>query len=237
MKLSFSLVLLAAAVGIQAAATPKAASKCIAGSSGKENGDGYNGYCCKYDDDCFESCIKGVCNGPTNTKTATKTTTAAPTSSGTPGTCVAGSAGLGNGDGYKGYCCKSSDDCFESCKSGVCNGPTNTKTATKTTSAVPTSSGTPGACVAGSAGLGNGDGYKGYCCKSSDDCFESCKSGVCNGPTNTKTTAPTSTPTDTDKACKAGYKGLGNGEGPTNACCSDSDDCQESCIDGKCKKA
>ncbi|KAG1102920.1 hypothetical protein G6F42_017294 [Rhizopus arrhizus] len=170
MKLSFSLALLAAAaISVQAAVTPNAASSCVAGSSGLGNGDGYNGYCCKTSDDCFESCVKGVCNGPTKPTKPTKTSTAQPSS--TPGTCTAGSSGLGKGDGYNGYCCKSSDDCFESCVKGVCNGPSNTK-------------------------------------------------------------SPTPVPTGTN--CKPGYKGLGNGEGPANACCDDSDDCQESCISGKC---
>ncbi|KAL7319732.1 hypothetical protein PS15m_002832 [Mucor circinelloides] len=286
MKLSFSLALLAAAaISVQAAVTPNAASSCVAGSSGLGNGDGYNGYCCKTSDDCFDSCVKGVCNGPTKPTKPTKTSTAQPSS--TPGTCTAGSSGLGKGDGYKGYCCKTSDDCFESCVKGVCNGPTKTTTPTKT-STTPTPTGTPGTCTAGSSGLGKGDGYKGYCCKTSDDCFESCVKGVCNGPTKTNTPTKTSTtptptgtsgtctagssglgkgdgykgyccktsddcfescvkgvcngpsntksptPVPTGTNCKPGYKGLGNGEGPANACCDDSDDCQESCISGKC---
>ncbi|CAO3611882.1 unnamed protein product [Mucor fragilis] len=131
--------------------------------------------------------------------------------------CVPGSSGKRNGDGYLGYCCTSSDDCIESCKSGVCNGygePTRT-----TSASPPLSTETMGPCISGVKGKRNGDGYLGYCCSSSDDCVQSCKSGVCNGPRI---------------ACRPGYSGLGNGQGPAAACCTDSDDCQESCINGRC---
>lgn len=139
--------------------------------------------------------------------------------------CVPGSEGKRNGDGYLGYCCTSSDDCRESCKYGMCNGsgqPTRTTTANP-----PASTETMGPCISGVKGKRNGDGYLGYCCSSSDDCVESCKSGVCNGPSK-----PGLPPAGT--ACRAGYSGLGNGQGPAAACCVDSDDCQESCINGRC---
>ncbi|KAL9537670.1 hypothetical protein MBANPS3_011565, partial [Mucor bainieri] len=100
MKLSFSLALLAtAALSVQAAVTPNAAGSCISGSSGKNNGDGFKGYCCVASDDCLESCVKGVCNGPAP---PTKTSST-PVPTGTPGTCIKGSSGLGDGSGYKGY--------------------------------------------------------------------------------------------------------------------------------------
>ncbi|CAO3630179.1 unnamed protein product [Mucor fragilis] len=227
MKLSFSLALLAAAaLSVQAAVTPNAAGKCISGSSGKNNGDGYNGFCCKSSDDCFESCLKGVCNGPSK---PTKTTTV-PTSTETPGTCIKGSAGLGEGDGYKGYCCESSDDCFDACIKGVCNGPAPP---TKTTT-VPTSTVTPGTCIKGSAGLGQGDGYKGYCCESSDDCFNSCKSGVCDGPVAPTKTTTVPTSTVTPGTCIKGSAGLGQGDGYKGYCCESSDDCFNSCKSGVC---
>lgn len=141
MKLSLSIFLLAAAaLQVQAAANPihAAAAKCISGSAGKGNGDGYKGFCCKNSDDCFESCVSGVCNGPTQpTKTSTSP---APT-----GTCAAGSSGKGKGDGYNGFCCKSSDDCVDTCVKGICNGPTkpgSSTTTTTTTTATTTTTGT-----------------------------------------------------------------------------------------------
>ncbi|KAI9279613.1 hypothetical protein BY458DRAFT_502303 [Sporodiniella umbellata] len=221
MKLSFSILLLAAAMQVQCAVTPNAASKCISGSFGKNNGDGYKNYCCKNSDDCRDTCVKGVCNGPVNTKTVTTTTAPKPTT--TP-TCTEGSKGLKNGDGYKGYCCKNSDDCRDTCVKGVCNGPVNTKTVTTTTAPKPTTTPT---CTEGSKGLKNGDGYKGDCCKTNDDCTESCVNGVCNGPVN---------PNPKPSECLPGYKGKDNGKGPFNACCESSDDCKEACVKGRCTK-
>ncbi|CAO3692131.1 hypothetical protein G6F70_008784 [Rhizopus microsporus] len=234
MKLSLSIFLLAAAaLQVQAAANPvhAAAAKCISGSAGKGNGDGYKGFCCKTSDDCFESCVSGVCNGPTK---PTKTTT----SSAPAPSCIAGSKGLGNGDGYKGYCCENSDDCINSCVSGICNGPTKPTQSSGTKTA--TSPAPTGTCTAGSKGKGNGDGYKGYCCKNSDDCIDTCVKGVCNGPTKpgsptTTTTTATSTSTSGPKpTCAAGSYGLGNGDGYKGDCCKNSDDCVNSCVNGVC---
>ncbi|KAL9543264.1 hypothetical protein MBANPS3_008189 [Mucor bainieri] len=134
-------------------------------------------------------------------------------------TCISGSSGLGKGNGYNGYCCKTSNDCWESCKSGVCNGPV---LSSKTTSP-PLSTETQGDCKLGSFAGGKGDGYLGYCCYDSNDCVESCKGGICNGPRK-----PNDPPSSS--ACRAGYAGLKNGQGPASACCWDSDDCQESCV-------
>ncbi|CAO3610932.1 unnamed protein product [Mucor hiemalis] len=155
---------------------------CTPGSSGLGNGDGYNGACCKDQSDCWDDCIKGTCNGPINT--ATKTSTATATATSTPGSCTPGSSGLGNGDGYNGACCKDQSDCWDDCIKGTCNGPVNTKTATatKTTTkkTTTTKTKTPTAsCIAGSRGKKKGDGKTGYCCSSSDDCLETCRSGTC----------------------------------------------------------
>ncbi|KAL7325210.1 hypothetical protein PS15p_207726 [Mucor circinelloides] len=54
------------------------------------------------------------------------------------------------------------------------------------------------------------------------------------GVTVTKTITKTVSACPTDAACQAGFKGKKNGRGPLDACCSHSDDCQESCINGKC---
>jgi hypothetical protein len=129
MRLSFSILLLvAAATQINAAAVgPRGvnAAACIPGSSGKGNGDGYKGYCCTTEADCIDDCVNGQCVGPVNTKTTTKTTTTktgtkttTATTTPTTGACIPGSSGLGNGDGYNGYCCKTNNDCWEACISG-----------------------------------------------------------------------------------------------------------------------
>jgi hypothetical protein len=63
---------------------------------------------------------KTTATGKTTTKT---TTTKSSTKTATPtgGSCTSGSYGLGNGDGNTGVCCKTSDDCVETCRSpGVC---------------------------------------------------------------------------------------------------------------------
>lgn len=128
-------------------------SSCTAGSQGLAQGDGYNGYCCNTQADCWDDCISGVCNGPVNTKTATattKTTTTTKTASspGSSATCTSGSKGLGKGDGYNGACCATQADCWDDCISGVCNGPVNTKTATATTkTSTATATATPSGLV------------------------------------------------------------------------------------------
>ncbi|KAG0220509.1 hypothetical protein B0O80DRAFT_497098 [Mortierella sp. GBAus27b] len=57
-------------------------------------------------------------------------------------------------------------------------------------------------------------------------------------PTTTDFTSwyPTTTtaPPKPTSSCLAGYKGKKNGKGPNNACCSHSDDCKETCIQGVC---
>ncbi|KAG0217549.1 hypothetical protein BGX31_000202, partial [Mortierella sp. GBA43] len=52
--------------------------------------------------------------------------------------------------------------------------------------------------------------------------------------TATSSTAPTVIPTTTPSpgGCFGGYLGKRNGEGPNGACCSHSDDCEDSCIKG-----
>ncbi|OBZ84592.1 hypothetical protein A0J61_07358, partial [Choanephora cucurbitarum] len=78
-------------------------------SFGLANGDGYNGDCCKTNDDCRDACIRGVCNGP-----------AAP---GNTGSCKKGYKGLGNGDGPLNACCASDDDCQSACIRSRCTAP------------------------------------------------------------------------------------------------------------------
>ncbi|KAI8076082.1 hypothetical protein BDF21DRAFT_400461 [Thamnidium elegans] len=92
-------------------------------------------------------CVTTVtdCNFRSTTSSFSNT---APTS--TP-SCISGSYGKNKGDGYKNYCCKTSDDCWESCIKRKCNGyvkPSSTITRTSsTTSNSPTSAPT---CASGS---------------------------------------------------------------------------------------
>ncbi|KAI7895207.1 uncharacterized protein EV154DRAFT_37412 [Mucor mucedo] len=160
----------------------------IAGSQCTKDGDCAGARCCNLaNNQCVldpENNICGILPAP-----------AAPTSSDSTA-CYPGSYGLGNGDGYKSYCCKTQADCKDDCISGACNGPVNTKTTsvkgTKTSTAKATTTAVTG-CIAGSFGLGNGDGYSSYCCKTQADCQDDCINGACNGPVNTKTNAPTKT--------------------------------------------
>lgn len=144
--------------------------------------------------------------------------------------CVSGASGKGEGNGFNGWCCKTSDDCIESCKSGVCNGPSRTTSGASSgpsrTTSTSLSTETAAPCKSGVYGLGKGNGFLGYCCKNSDDCIQSCKNGTCNGPAGTIG--------DVGQACRPGWLGSNSGEGPAGACCIHSDDCDESCVDGRC---
>ncbi|KAI9257801.1 hypothetical protein EDC94DRAFT_586255 [Helicostylum pulchrum] len=56
----------------------------------------------------------------------------------------------------------------------------------------------------------------------------------------TTTTTTTTTTKTTIKSpaltCAVGYKGKRNGQGPTKAFCSHSDDCKDTCVNGACNK-
>ncbi|KAG1395133.1 hypothetical protein G6F60_010424 [Rhizopus arrhizus] len=144
----------------------------------------------------------------TTTKTSTTTTTATATAS---PNCVSGSYGLGNGDGYKGYCCKDQSDCLDDCIKGQCNGPVNTKTTTKTSTKKTSTK------------------------KTSTKKTSTKKTSTKSATKSTKTIKVTKTTTPSAAvSCKAGYKGKKNGSGKTGACCSTSDDCVETCRKGVC---
>lgn len=86
--------------------------------------------------------------------------------------------GSGSGLGWRGFCCKTDDDCHESCIKGKCNGRVDPKYAS------PIGDGT---CVnTGNIGSRTGEGWKDYCCESSDDCRDSCIKGKCTGKPNPK---------------------------------------------------
>ncbi|KAI9485256.1 MAG: hypothetical protein EXX96DRAFT_471815 [Benjaminiella poitrasii] len=52
--------------------------------------------------------------------------------------------------------------------------------------------------------------------------------------TVTKTVTVSACPTTSPSSCQTGFSGKKNGMGPEGACCTHSNDCQESCIKGKC---
>ncbi|CEG82707.1 hypothetical protein RMATCC62417_16740 [Rhizopus microsporus] len=106
-------------------AATTATASCITGSRGKKKGNGFNGYCCSFSDDCRDSCVKGKCNGPKAPSTTTSATTTKNTGSPspTPNSCISGVKGKKKGNEFNGYCCSSSDDCRGSCIKGKCNGP------------------------------------------------------------------------------------------------------------------
>ncbi|KAK3807199.1 MAG: hypothetical protein J3Q66DRAFT_444992 [Benniella sp.] len=56
-------------------------------------------------------------------------------------------------------------------------------------------------------------------------------------PPKPTTTPPksTTTPPKPSPTCLAGYKGKCNGKGPDGACCSNSDDCKDTCVKGICR--
>lgn len=56
----------------------------------------------------------------TSKRTSSTTTKKAPTTTSSSVKCTPGSSGRKNGDGNTGACCTSSDDCLETCRSGVC---------------------------------------------------------------------------------------------------------------------
>ncbi|KAI8368839.1 hypothetical protein EDC96DRAFT_441146, partial [Choanephora cucurbitarum] len=92
-------------------------------------------------------------------------------------------------------------------------------------------------------GKKRGNGMNGDCCKDQRDCVNQCIRGKCNGPvrgtkttttTAIKKTTTTAKPTKISSACKAGFKGLKNGKGRKDACCTTHWDCKEECVKGRC---
>ncbi|KAF9354435.1 hypothetical protein BGX34_011022, partial [Mortierella sp. NVP85] len=159
--------------------------------------------------------------------------------------CTPGYSGKRNGDGPHGACCTHSDDCIDTCLKGVCFDydrptttarPTTTGRPATTTTRAPTPSST---CIPGYSGKRKGDGPHGACCTHSDDCIDSCLKGVCFDYDRTTTTAPrpttTTRPPTPSSTCIPGFAGKRNGDGPHGACCTHSDDCDDTCVKGVCR--
>ncbi|KAG0862224.1 hypothetical protein G6F16_012690 [Rhizopus arrhizus] len=123
--------------------------------------------------------------------------------------------GEGEGLGWSGYCCKTSDDCHDACIKGKCNGRINPKLAQPIDddSSSKGDSGKKGSsklCTRlNNRGEGKGLGWSGYCCKTSDDCRDTCIKGKCNGKTNPKYAQPI----DEDDSSKACTRPNNRGEG------------------------
>ncbi|OBZ82000.1 hypothetical protein A0J61_09951 [Choanephora cucurbitarum] len=81
-----------------------------------------------------------------------------------------------------------------------------------------------------------GNSMHGDCFKDQSDCINQCIRGKCNGPVRcTKIITTTiAKPTKTSSTCKAGFRGLKNGKGRKDACCTTHWDCKEQCIEGRC---
>ncbi|KAI7907984.1 uncharacterized protein BX663DRAFT_547625 [Cokeromyces recurvatus] len=127
---------------------------CASGSYGLGNGDGYNGACCKDQSDCLDDCISGKCNGPVNTQTPTKTTTKKTATTTTKKTTAKKTT-------------------------TTTTKKTTAKKTTTTTTKKTTATVASGSCTPGTRGKKKGNGKTGYCCSSSDDCVETCRSGRC----------------------------------------------------------
>lgn len=110
----------------------------------------------------------------------------------------------------------------------------STATATTTpTTTIPTTLPASATCISNSKGKKNGNGYRGYCCSSNDDCYNSCVKGKRDGPA-----FPSSTVTATlSSGCTKGLQGKKNGKGTNIYCCYSDANCKESCINGICNKA
>ncbi|KAI8335592.1 hypothetical protein BD560DRAFT_451084 [Blakeslea trispora] len=157
MKLSLATLILAVAVGTQAASLNpmekrgvvtdplcKPLTNCLHKVCNTNSGTGYLGYCCVSDKDCIASCVDNKCTGKRNPKfadpittttKAAKTTTKKTSKAGAitdplckPLTnCIHKTCNTGNGTGYKGYCCVSDKDCIASCVNNKCTGKSNPK--------------------------------------------------------------------------------------------------------------
>ncbi|KAI7896979.1 uncharacterized protein EV154DRAFT_475777 [Mucor mucedo] len=134
-------------------------STCTAGSFGLGQGDGYNGACCKDQSDCLDDCLSGSCNGLVNPNKPVTTTTKKTTTT-----------------------TKKTTTTTKKATTTTKKATTTTKKATTTTKKATTTTKKPTAtasCIAGARGKKKGNGKTGYCCSSSDDCLETCRSGTC----------------------------------------------------------
>ncbi|KAG1430120.1 hypothetical protein G6F57_023058 [Rhizopus arrhizus] len=104
MRLSFSILLLAASLAsVQAASTNRASASCLVpGNRGMGTGEGWKDYCCENSDDCRDTCIKGKCNG--------NSIRYSDIDPGNDKCLVAYNRGRGNGEGWKDYWCENCVD-------------------------------------------------------------------------------------------------------------------------------
>ena len=187
--------------------SPPPANACDAAHFGSGDGRGSAGDCCETNDDCNS---QYVCASNHQCVSGQHPS---------GNVCNTAHFGTGDGQGGVGDCCESNDDCRDSCQSNhQCNAAT----------------GPPSSCDDSYYGTGNRKGGDGDCCETVEDCDcdhicvvgNVCKEGQrlggCNGGSS---------------SCTSGYSGSGNGQGPNGACCTSSDDCQDTCSSGRCSGA
>ncbi|KAJ2962355.1 hypothetical protein NQZ79_g2514 [Umbelopsis isabellina] len=161
-------------------------------------------------------------------KSTTSTATAKATTTGTSNSCActSGYSGIKKGNGPTGACCTSSDDCKDTCnKDGRCgiSGVLATCTAKTTTVKATTVS---------TATTAKATTTKSTTSKATTTNATTIKTTTAKVLTTSKAASTTSS---NSCACTSGYSGIKKGNGPTGACCTSSDDCQDTCNkDGRC---
>lgn len=128
MKLSLSIFLfVAAALNVSAYKVPYNAQACALGPEGKGLGNGFKGYCCKTQADCIDDCLfENVLSLrvpflPLLLMVSTPKLPSASKLTATSSKCIAGFAGKNNGKSGLNACCKSDDDCKNSCVNKKCD--------------------------------------------------------------------------------------------------------------------
>ncbi|KAI8879819.1 carbohydrate esterase family 4 protein [Backusella circina FSU 941] len=258
-----STIVLAASTMVSAAPyLQERATSCtvVSGVCGKGNGNGATGACCTSSNDCKDTCTSsgcGVSDGTKaqttcpagssttttkktttttkktttttkksttttttktttkNTTTTTKSTASATATSGSTCKVVSGVCGKKSGNGATGACCSSNDDCQDTCNSTGCGVSDGTKPQTT--------------CASGSTTT-----------LSSSTTTSKVPTTTTTKTTTTKTTTTkttaTATATSNPGGCTnvAGVCGEGLGNGATGACCTSSNDCQDTCNSSGC---
>lgn len=158
----------------------------------------------------------------TVTTTKSATTTSASNTSATStnsAACSPGSFGLGFGDGYGGYCCKTEQDCLDNCLGGSCTGPANPVATTvgNTANASIVKTTTAKTTIA-----------RATTAKTTTAKTTIAKTTIAKA-TTTKTITVNATTTAATGSCVAGSNAKKQGDGKTGYCCTTSDDCLAVC--------
>ncbi|CAO3610744.1 unnamed protein product [Mucor hiemalis] len=151
------------------------------------------------------------------------------------GMCMAGCTGddpeLFNKE-FAGACAWWGTHKNDKCDAGATT-TTTTKSATTTGGASTTGASTTGASTTGASTTGAST-TGGATTTGAVTTATTTATATNGGQTVTVTVTASDCPAPTSVVCKAGFRGKKNGRGPKDACCSSSDDCQESCVSGAC---